>query len=339
MDSLCSGIVVSVKTYASKIVSLVMVASFMLMASPSYAQYGKPTERYYHDKERGWFWREDPEFAEVFEPDPEPEPQPVVIAPASSPEAEKIPKFTAEWLKVNLPKALNSAIDNPTSDNVAFYLYLQRIAMDKASRYAEMVELVTAEDPILSEMDRRPNASFAAKETDVLAQRNTEKLMRSISGQTVLWFFYASDCPYCHKSIPILTALQNTYGFNIRAISLDGKPLLGSGFERDYITNQGQAQKLGVTSTPTMVLVKPGERPDIIQISNGAISLSEFTKRTALLARKQGWIGKESYEDTLPVKPRYVDKALAEVINDNDIENPDIAVKKIRDYMQRELNR
>jgi len=306
-----------------------------------YTYYNNPTQKYYQDKERGWFWKEEPEIIEEVEPEkPEP-PKPVVIAP---PPSEPAPppgpeKFSAEWLKVNLPIALNSAIDNPTQDNVAYYLYLQRLTMDKASRYAEMVKLVTAQDPVLAEMDRRPNASFAAKTSDRQAQDNTAKVMQEVSKQAVLWFFYASDCPYCHKSIPMLNILQNAYGFRVRAISLDGKPLLGSGFERNYIVNKGQAQSLGVTTTPTLVLVRPGEKPDIIKVSSGAIGASEFAKRTAMLATREGWISNDAYESTLPVKPRYIDHVLADVVKEEDLKNPEIAVRKIRDYMQSELTR
>jgi hypothetical protein len=103
--------------------------------------------------------------------------------------------------------------------------------------------------------------------------------------------------------------------------------------------NKGQAQSLGVTTTPTLVLVRPGEKPDIIKVSSGAIGASEFAKRTAMLATREGWISNDAYESTLPVKPRYIDHVLADVVKEEDLQKPEVAVRKIRDYMQSELTR
>ena len=80
---------------------------------------------------------------------------------ADSPKQRTAP-LSAAWLRANLERFRDQAIDDPTTRNVALYLYLQRLVLDKAERFAEATQRAVWADPLLDETTRRPLATFAA---------------------------------------------------------------------------------------------------------------------------------------------------------------------------------
>jgi conjugal transfer pilus assembly protein TraF len=65
----------------------------------------------------------------------------------------------------------------------------------------------------------------------------------------VLFFFYRSDCPYCHAFAPTLAAFQARHGIQVVAISVDGGPLPGFPNARP---DNGIATTLKVSQVPAV---------------------------------------------------------------------------------------
>ena len=252
---------------------------------------------FFLDKERGWFWRESqpvPKKSELIAPKPSnPNPPPIQHFPnSSSPEPSP---FSAAWFRKNLERYRDRAIDDPSSENVAAYYYLQRVMMDKAHRFTDVARQVVMSDPLLDENQRRPIATFAANESNRLAGVASEQALSTVARQAGILFFFRSDCPYCHIQAPLLAVLEKRFGFKVYAVSLDGKPMPGE-FYLDFHTDRGQANLLGVVSTPAMFLMKPPD--DIAPLSQGALSLDELTGRILLAAHESGWIDDAVFEAT-----------------------------------------
>ena len=105
---------------------------------------------FYFREEEGWFWYER-------EPDPAPAPKlplpeqpPVPAEPQVSetaPEGQK--PLSAQWIREHIGAYRDAAIDDPTPQNVALYLYLQRVALDKSSRFAAATQRAVQLDPFL----------------------------------------------------------------------------------------------------------------------------------------------------------------------------------------------
>ena len=53
-----------------------------------------------------------------------------------------------------MPKLLNAAIDNPSSENIANYYYAQRLALDKASEFSSKTKEFFMFEETLSESNR-----------------------------------------------------------------------------------------------------------------------------------------------------------------------------------------
>lgn len=248
---------------------------------------------FYAGRAEGWFWyRQDPEALETIVPE-----QVDTVGDFASWPAPPVP-LSAAWFRENFPKFRDTAIDNPTQENISAYLYLQRVMLDKSSRFSDSVQQAVITDPYLDEVTRRPLATFAANEMNREAGQAREAQLSAVARRAGIFFFFRSDCRFCDIQAPILARLADRYGFEIFPISLDGEPM-PNGLFQDFRTDQGQARELGVISTPAMFLAHPPDK--FIQIAQGAVSMDELVNRILLVAMQAGWLEQRDYAETRPM--------------------------------------
>ncbi|POZ50667.1 conjugal transfer protein TraF [Methylovulum psychrotolerans] len=291
---------------------------------------------FYQQKERGWFWYEDPE-EEPVEEEPESKPLPE-IKPLKPEMAEKkdlppVKPLSSEWFRANLTRFRDQAVDDPTPENVSQYMYLQRVMLDKAERFTDVTKQVVMADPLLDENSRRPIATFGANALDEQAELGLAKVAKQLSKEAGLWFFYSSTCTFCIKQAGVLKGLANAYGFKILPIALDGLPLPDNSFP-NFTVDNGQSKKLGVDTTPALFLVKPGNNGDVIQIGQGLLSGDDIVKRAVVLGYQHGWIGDADYNGTLKAKPITVDQTTLQMLNDDDLNSPGVLVSRIKENLR-----
>lgn len=260
---------------------------------------------FYERKEEGWFWYQkepepveeeleeiEPPILEVAMPEPEPEPEP------TPQESSTPPVYSTAWLKEALPKYHLLAIDNPTVENVKAYLYLQRLAIDRAERYATASEMATVGDPFLDETIRRPIANFATGTVDAATGLATNQVIRDIAQRAGLFFFFSSECTLCELQAPLIKTLVQHEGFSLVPISTDNKNLVTNPFD-NYQNNEGHAEMLGVQTLPALFLVTPDGK--FSPIGQGAFSLSEIQQRLLIVARRENLISEAEYNKTRPI--------------------------------------
>jgi len=306
--------------------------------------YNREYSPYYQDKERGWFWYEDPAVLED-ENQPPPASKPI---PSKSPLQNQSPTpsqsanpsiakpLSAEWFRKNMEKYRDKAIDDPSPENVGAYLYLQRVMLDKAEKYAQASQLMTMKDPVLDENARRPIATFGAFAKDEMATIGTQKAAKKLAEKAGLWFFYLSNCTFCLKEAGVLKGLMNAYGFKVLPVALDGLPLPNGAFP-NFTIDQGQAKKLGVETTPALFLVKPGGTA--IQLGQGLLSSDEIVNRAITLAHEQGWLTTEEYQETRKVKTVEVDSQTIQSIDEKIVNNPNELINIIRNNLKQNLTK
>jgi conjugal transfer pilus assembly protein TraF len=295
---------------------------------------------FYDDKERGWFWYEDPDpeedMTEIEPPAPPPPPAPEKPA-ESAPAAPPGPKpLSAEWFRKNMEKYRDKAIDDPTHENVSAYMYLQRVMLDKAEKFTEVSQRVVMADAVLDENSRRPIATFGAFAKDEMSTKGIEKAAKKLAKSAGLWFFYASTCEFCVKEAGVLKGMMNAYGFKVLPIALDGLPLPSGEFP-DFTIDRGQAKKLGVETTPALFLVKPGENGGALQLGQGLLSGDEIIKRAIALSYENGWLSDDDYQDTLKVNPIQVDNRTLQNIDEKAVNDPGELVRIIRNNLRQQL--
>lgn len=242
---------------------------------------GKPGDFFWRGEE-GWFWYEDPPEPPVeSEPEPVEKPDPIILTVPQKAEAppQGPDPFSVEWLRVHLPKLLDEAINNPTKENVEAYEYAKRVALDKSQRYAEMTQQVVANDPYLDENNRVPFATFAKKSFLSQRTKDLEKALKYLSGVAGIWMFFDSTCDFCHIQAHQILGLSRDYQFHTRFISMNGQ---GMPMLPEYYVDSGQASQIGLTMTPTTVLVVPPDKYFII--SQGAMARDQLEERILVAA-------------------------------------------------------
>ena len=280
------------------LVTLFMLTAFTAVHAS--AESGEPTPTWYQRKAEGWHWYKDPPKDEPKEeeelPPPPPPPPPVAEVKPEPPKPEPVkpepPKgpepFSTEWLNANIPKYLNKAVDDPTPENVEAFYILQRLAMDKAERFARVAEQVRVGNRFIDETTRRPVSSFAQRTIDRVAHDRKIALIKKIGQRAGLFYFFRSTCGYCTKQAPILGYLQHATDMSILAIAIDGVIPEPKQFE-NTVADAGQAAMLGVESTPSIYVVDPDTQV-YASLGEGLHELEELYDRIIVVVARNKWI-------------------------------------------------
>ncbi|MFC1354247.1 MAG: conjugal transfer protein TraF [gamma proteobacterium symbiont of Clathrolucina costata] len=133
-----------------------LILTFSMSAPASDAGDGS---RWLDRKAEGYFWyKSEPEKETEQKNKEEPAPP---ITQETSPSQEGPAPLSSAWIRANIQGYLDAAIDNPTAENVAAYLYIQKYAMDKSFAFMDASQEVTLGHSAFDEINRRPTATFA----------------------------------------------------------------------------------------------------------------------------------------------------------------------------------
>lgn len=240
-------------------------------------------------KEDGFFYYKDPKVEKKAKPEKKPvqkKTEPAVPAPkkeepkvkqVETPSPAPQPKFgSVAWLRENLDRLRDKAIDDPTFENIQAYKYAERITLDKSSNFAAMSQKVIDQDPMLNEAVRFPIAVAARSSALYQVAKARKAIMQDMTKKVGLWMFFDSSCTFCHAQYATMKLVQEKYPeLVIQYISTDGKIL--SGMQNSFRMDVGgtQARKLGIQLTPAVVMVVPSQRKFAI-IAHGAMAADEL---------------------------------------------------------------
>jgi conjugal transfer pilus assembly protein TraF len=286
---------------------------------------------FYKGKAEGWHWYAEMEEI-TFDEDPPAEPtkppekeiEKKEEAPAEQVQPGPAP-LSHDWVKENLQNFLTRAIDDPTPDNARAYLYLQRVANDKAEGFSEAAQLAIMKDPYLSEVDRRPLSSAGGNLFSQQAGENKNKVLGEISDQAELWYFFnGQNCAECVAQWKVVEELQRRHQFKVRAISVDGA---GSDVIGDHIKDRGQFNQLGLRYLPTLLMAKPPE--SLITIGIGVTSVNDSETKIVRLAADEKWIDHDTLNSTRAVRQVSIDLDPTSVENGVDLSETENFLKFI----------
>ena len=237
-------------------------------------------DSYWRDRERGWFWYDDPlpERSEV----PEPKAVPAIGAPTAPKRPSELVEFEA--LQKRVEDLRNIAIINPSEHNIRNYLNIQSFVIEKASTFADVAQRVIWATPELDPtVTGRPVNAKALEVFDreqTLSRTNT---VGQLARTHVLFFFFRSDCPYCHQFAPLLKDFEAKFGLHIVPISVDGPGL--PAFPSPRVDN-GIAHTLDVRQVPALFLAEP-RGGKITPIGYGVLSESELLERIQVVTQPE----------------------------------------------------
>lgn len=314
-----------------------LFCSIYLFSSLSWAE----PSSFFNRKAEGWFWYQ--KAPETLQPPDKKKPKPkavdpVVIIKAPSKPTEKVKEpgpapMTSAWLQKNLPKYLETAQDDPSQQNITAYLYLQRLAVDKAQRFADGAQAAIIADPLLDESTRRPLSTFGAKNATAEGQHYTNQILTDLGQKIGIWLFFRSDCPYSDSQAAVQRLLERDYGLRTFAISLDGKGL-PSGTYPDFVADQGQSKNLKVVQTPALFLANP-ETNEIIPLGQGNLAKDELKKRILVASAAVNWLSPEDFSRTRPANGPVLDPRTLENLTEEEAQDP----KKVIDVLRARLSK
>ncbi|MCL1960638.1 MAG: conjugal transfer protein TraF [Desulfovibrionaceae bacterium] len=237
---------------------------------------------YWSDAWRGWHFYEDPL--------PEDQEAPPPASPSSQPPSPQAPTRAPELIEFErLQKTLeeyrNIAIMRPTESNVRRYMELEALVVNQASFFADMAKRVAWATPELDPtLQGRPVNAKALEVFDETERAERSRTVAELGNDHVLFFFYRSDCPYCHAFAPTLQAFQEQHGIQVVAISIDGGPMPGF---PDARRDNGIANTLQVSQVPAVFLAQPFTG-QITPIGFGVLSESQLLERIAIVSSPEG---------------------------------------------------
>ena len=184
-------------------------------------------------------------------------------------------------LRETMEKKKALAIMKPTPENMKSYIAAQEAVMDRSSYFSDQWRRVIWQNPELNYQLRNPINNSAIPVQKLARDEAQEKTMKNLAKEWGIFFFFKSDCPFCHKMAPILKYVAERYGITVFPISLDGKGL--PEFPNPQ-TNNGMAQRLDIKQVPTLYLGNIKDRR-LMPLSSGVVSANDIVERIYVLTQ------------------------------------------------------
>lgn len=288
--------------------SAMLAAAMLGLSGVAAAQHPEDTEQggFYNRKQEGWFFYQ-------IEPDSEPEEAESAVTDSSgdgwgeSVNDEERP-FTAAWLKANIDRYKNIAIDNPTVENVKAYLYLQRLILEKSSAFARVFSQVVMGDPYLDAVSTRPIATWGSNLVDARSSAARENLLHRISENAGLIYVFRANDDFSTRFSPVFKNFTGRYGFETKVVSLDSSSDPAELFSGVF--HDPRAEKvLKIKVTPAVFLA--GMDGKIAPVVQGLVSQDDLAKR---LINAAGIIGIVSEDELAKTRAVHEEISLGDLL-------------------------
>lgn len=270
---------------------LLLGVVFAIFGNANAQQSARISTQFEDFKGDGYYWyKQDPEPAKPKIAPPKP-PQ----APPAVPAKEAVKPLSAEWMRASMPKLLDAAVDNPTKENVANYMYAQRVLLDKSQNFSEKVKEVVATDPFLDENNRVPIAQFAQPGFVRGVKAGQDEVLNYLGSHGGIWVFVdgPDKCSACAEYVSnILVGFDHAkgvasqYKFHLREININ------------TAAGKVAAKRLNLKVTPTTVLVMPPN--GFYLVSQGLMSQPQLSERLMIAAKASGSLPKDLEEKVNP---------------------------------------
>lgn len=150
-----------------------------------------------------------------------------------------------------------AAIINPSQENIQAYRQAMQLVSDKTARLAMLTATQNWQDPTSRISNIAVNGSGLQQDLDKARQEN-EDIVKNYG----LFYFISSDCKYCFVEANELKRIEQTYGINIVAVSMDDStlpqyptPLKDNGFSANLgVSRAGALVAFDVTKNKAVVL-------------------------------------------------------------------------------------
>lgn len=235
-------------------------------------------QSFYTDKSRGWHWYE---YIPVEQDIKQEEKKPEAASPTV---VVKTPAEVMASYRKELENKLAKAWINPTPQNIQNYQVMQKDMMDRSQAFSKgwMQNVFANPDldhTLVSPVNQKARHLHLDQQKERIKQTIQE--LRHTYG---LFFFFSTNCRYCHEFAPIVKAFSENYGWEVLAISVDGGTL--EAFPQ-AVADNGLMEAWGVKALPALFAVNPTTE-ETIPLAYGMVSLDQIENRLMTLVETKG---------------------------------------------------
>lgn len=228
----------------------------------SYAE-TRHADGYNYDPAVGWFWYNLPEEKKDL-----PAERKQSQTPLSATQLMKSLHDKREEL-------LNTAVINPTTENIRRYKQLQDWLVNRASLFSANWERVLLENPELDYNLQHSIYNGAAPVEYAKTRQLQAKAINYINQRYGVFFFYRGHEPLDNRLGNVVKEFSEQYGVPFIAISVDGR--LNPDLPESRV-DAGQAARMKISHFPAIMLVEPSKK-SFKPLSYGFITQDDLARR------------------------------------------------------------
>lgn len=251
--------------------SLKVLALVLALASTCHAG-----ADYYSDSGKGWWWYDRDKPADEERQDPKPKRQASTPAPPENEYKTRNPSlknFSYQQLWDMHPDDFyelqesfkKKAVQNASEENVMEYYEIIDIARKKGLAFTNSSMYVWQKYPELTTGPDNPTTAPGALAETTMKNEERQAKLKNYKDEFALIYFTQQGCTYCTEQTKILNWFKSQTGWSIRPV--------------DIHENTELANRLGVTITPTLILIQKGNE-EFFPVSAGVMSAADIEDRT-----------------------------------------------------------
>ena len=225
----------------------------------------------------GWHFYCDRE-EETVEAAPPPAP-----APAPAPQGTATERIRA--LREALAEARAAAVLEPSTENVAAYLRLQRDTLQRAATFSDAFRRTVWASPELDYTLTRPVGALGKRLWSDARRAERDATLGRLSERYGLIYLGHTNCAACRVFGPLLRAFALRHGLDVLAVSMGGGPLEGW---PDAVPDGGRAARLGLDGGPLpAVALFDTETRQVLPVGFGVLAEDQLSRRIFVLTQRE----------------------------------------------------
>lgn len=181
-----------------------------------------------------------------------------------------------------LENRLHKAWMHPTQDNIKAYMDMQKDMVDRSQTFSQNWMKTIFTHPHLDETLQNPVNQKARHLQLDLQKKRTIDIIKNLSKDYGLFFFFSSHCRYCQEFAPIVKTFSQTHEWEVLAISMDG---VQSDVFKNTVPDNGLFEQWNVQVLPALFAVNP-QTGHVIPVAYGLTSIDEMENRIMQLVKK-----------------------------------------------------
>ena len=222
----------------------------------------------------GWHFycdRKEPEEAE-----PRQSSEPPTSGPAPESAAARILS-----MRRALEEARAEAILEPSAENVAAYLHLQRETLARAAAFSDAFRRTVWATPALDYTLKRPVGALAKRLWSEERRAERDAALARLGERYGLIYLGDAGCGACRVFGPLLRAFSLRHGLDVLAVSMTGGALEGW---PEAVPDRGRAARLGLSGAPLpAVVLYDTETREVLPVAFGVVAEDQLAERLFVL--------------------------------------------------------